>query len=97
MPDHAKEIVEQAKSQNYTHIVAAGGDGTVNEIGTALMGTGIAFGVISLGSGNGFCPSFGLFPNDDEGVETDIEKRNDEYRRGGDKRTLFPEREWVRL
>ena len=51
---HAKEIVEQAKHQNYTHIIAAGGDGTVNEIGTALINTGIAFGVISLGSGNGF-------------------------------------------
>lgn len=57
---HAKEIVEQAKSQNYTHIVAAGGDGTVNEIGTALMGTGIAFGVISLGSGNGFARHLGF-------------------------------------
>ena len=34
---HAKEIVEQAKHQNYTHIIAAGGDGTVNEIGTALI------------------------------------------------------------
>lgn len=57
---HAKEIVEQAKTQNYTHIIAAGGDGTVNEIGTALMGTGIAFGVISLGSGNGFARHLGF-------------------------------------
>lgn len=51
---HAKELVENAKHENYTHIVAVGGDGTVNEVGTALCGTDIAFGVISLGSGNGF-------------------------------------------
>ncbi|MFR4039641.1 MAG: diacylglycerol/lipid kinase family protein, partial [Butyricimonas faecalis] len=57
---HAKEIVEQAKQQNYTHIIAAGGDGTVNEIGTALINTGIAFGVISLGSGNGFARHLGF-------------------------------------
>ena len=57
---HAKEIVEQAKHQNYTHIIAAGGDGTVNEIGTALINTGIAFGVISLGSGNGFARHLGF-------------------------------------
>ncbi|WP_059025583.1 diacylglycerol/lipid kinase family protein [Gabonibacter massiliensis] len=57
---HAKELVENAKHENYTHIVAVGGDGTVNEVGTALCGTDIAFGVISLGSGNGFARHLGF-------------------------------------
>lgn len=57
---HAKELAEHAKQENYTHIVAVGGDGTVNEVGTALCGTNIAFGVISLGSGNGFARHLGF-------------------------------------
>lgn len=58
---HAKLIVEKAKnSGNYTHIVAVGGDGTVNEVGGALLGSDIAFGVVSLGSGNGFALHLGF-------------------------------------
>ncbi len=35
-------------------IVAVGGDGTVNEVATALVDTSTSLGVIPLGSGNGF-------------------------------------------
>lgn len=57
---HAKKIAEEAKEQGYTHVVAVGGDGTVNEVGTALMGSGVALGVVSLGSGNGFARHLGF-------------------------------------
>lgn len=57
---HARELVESARiSKKYTHIIAAGGDGTVNEVGVALMGSDIALGIISLGSGNGFARHLG--------------------------------------
>ena len=57
---HARILVEEArKTEKYTHIVAVGGDGTVNEVGTALYGSNIAFGVVSLGSGNGFARHLG--------------------------------------
>lgn len=57
---HARKLVEEArKSGKYTRIVAVGGDGTVNEVGTALCGSDIAFGVVSLGSGNGFARHLG--------------------------------------
>ncbi len=34
-------------------IIACGGDGTVNEIGSALIGSGVPLGIIPVGSGNG--------------------------------------------
>lgn len=58
---HAREIVGEARaSGKYTHIVAVGGDGTVNEVGGALCGSDIAFAVVSLGSGNGFARHLGF-------------------------------------
>lgn len=57
---HAPILVEEAKvTCKYTHIVAVGGDGTVNEVGGALCGSDIAFAVVSLGSGNGFARHLG--------------------------------------
>ena len=59
-PGHAAEITRKAIQKDYTHIVAVGGDGTVNEIGCVMRGTDIAFGVVSLGSGNGFARHLGF-------------------------------------
>lgn len=57
---HARIIVKEAlKEEEYTHIVAVGGDGTVNEVGASLIGTDVAFGIVSLGSGNGFARHLG--------------------------------------
>ena len=57
---HASELVENARASNkYTHVVAVGGDGTVNEVGSALRGSDIAFAVVSLGSVNGFARHLG--------------------------------------
>ena len=57
---HARVLVEEARATcKYTHIVAVGGDGTVNEVGGALCGCDIAFAVVSLGSGNGFARHLG--------------------------------------
>ena len=57
---HARILVEEARTTGkYSHIVAVGGDGTVNEVGGALCGSDIAFAVVSLGSGNGFARHLG--------------------------------------
>lgn len=47
-----KDIARQAAG-SYDIIVAAGGDGTVNEAASALSGTGKVLGIIPTGSGNG--------------------------------------------
>jgi len=50
---HGFEIATKKKSE-FDCIVAIGGDGTVNEIGSALIHSNTALGIIPTGSGNGF-------------------------------------------
>jgi diacylglycerol kinase (ATP) len=49
----AQEIIEEEKLRGYTVFVAVGGDGTVNEVASALVNTSLTLGIIPLGSGNG--------------------------------------------
>lgn len=50
---HASEIAAQAAAEGTDIVVAIGGDGTINEIGRALIHTDTAMGIIPCGSGNG--------------------------------------------
>ena len=49
---HAAELAFSNRDK-YDIIVAAGGDGTVNEVAQAIIGSGTKLGIIPLGSGNG--------------------------------------------
>ncbi len=52
-PGHARELAAEAAAVGYDAVVAIGGDGTINEVGSALLYTETALGIIPLGSGNG--------------------------------------------
>lgn len=56
---HAKKLAADAVKQNYEQVIVAGGDGTINEAASSLVGTKTALGVIALGSGNGLAREIG--------------------------------------
>jgi diacylglycerol kinase (ATP) len=65
-PDHAIELTRQAVKDGYPVIVAAGGDGTVNEVINGLMLSKLEglvippLGVLCVGRGNDFSSSMGI-------------------------------------
>jgi diacylglycerol kinase (ATP) len=63
---HAHDLAKAAVGE-YEIVVAVGGDGTVNEIASAIAGTDTILGVIPFGSGNGLA-RFLTIPMDAEGA-----------------------------
>jgi len=53
--EYAKHAIELTKqnAENFDAIVVVGGDGSVNEVGQALINSNTVFGIIPTGSGNG--------------------------------------------
>lgn len=52
-PKHAIELAREASQKGYDMVIAVGGDGSVNEVGSGLLGSDTAMGIIPTGSGNG--------------------------------------------
>ncbi len=50
---HATELAQEAVNKEFDIVVAVGGDGTVNEVTNALIGTDVKFAIVPSGSGNG--------------------------------------------
>lgn len=85
-PWHAVELTKQAIIDGYDVVVAAGGDGTANEVLNGLMqakqngiGSGV-LGIISIGRGNDFAYGVGI----PIGVEDGCKLLADGYRRSID-------------
>ena len=52
-PLEAVDFAKKALEQGANRIIAVGGDGTINEVASVLVGKAIPLGVIPVGSGNG--------------------------------------------
>ena len=63
-----KRKTRRAVAQGVDTILAVGGDGMVNSIGGELVGKPVAFGVVPVGSGNGFARHFGIPLNPEKAV-----------------------------
>ena len=46
---HGYELARRAASEGYDHVIAVGGDGTVNEVARALRHTDTALGILPKG------------------------------------------------
>jgi diacylglycerol kinase (ATP) len=57
---HASELATAARARGISTVVAWGGDGTMNEVGTALAFTGVSIAIVPSGSGNGLARELGI-------------------------------------
>lgn len=53
-------VKQQIINGNYSCVVACGGDGTVNQVASSILGTTAALGILPLGSGNGLARTNGI-------------------------------------
>ncbi|HVF71267.1 MAG TPA: diacylglycerol kinase family protein [Chthoniobacterales bacterium] len=71
----AEALARHAVAEGYQRIVAAGGDGTINEIVNGIAGHNVALGLLPLGTMNVFAAELGL-PGNDLGACWDIIQGN---------------------
>lgn len=85
---HAVELTEKSIAEGADIIVACGGDGTVNEVASSLVGTSIPLGIIPIGSGNGLASNLYIPKNLRQAldlikkrytVSIDVGRINDKY------------------
>ncbi|MFN3315400.1 MAG: diacylglycerol/lipid kinase family protein [Raineya sp.] len=66
---HATEITKKALENNVDSVIAVGGDGTINEVAQALIGTEVALGIIPYGSGNGLARHLAMYHSPQKAIE----------------------------
>lgn len=64
-PGHATTLARQAAEDGYDRVAVFGGDGTLNETGNGLVGTGAALAIVATGSANDWVRQFPI-PTDIE-------------------------------
>lgn len=69
---HARELALEALAEGYDIVTAVGGDGSINEVASALIGTKAILGIIPAGSGNGLAMHLGYGRD----VESAVRKLN---------------------
>lgn len=60
----ARRFAENAAAEGFSAVVAAGGDGTINEVVNGMVGSDLTLGLLPLGTMNVFATELGLPSND---------------------------------
>ena len=60
---HAVTLTQDSVNEQADIIVACGGDGTINEVASCIVGSNITLGIIPLGSGNGLASNLNIPKN----------------------------------
>ncbi len=68
-PDDARKLATEAAAKGCPLVVVAGGDGTVNEVASALCGSETALGIIPCGSGNGLARTLEIPQTPDKAID----------------------------
>jgi diacylglycerol kinase (ATP) len=55
--DQTRVLTQEAIDLELDAVIAVGGDGTINDLGSCLVNTNVALGIIPMGSGNGLARS----------------------------------------
>ena len=66
---YTKELARRAAEEGYDHVIAVGGDGTVNEVARGLVGSKTALAIVPKGSGNGLARALGLSMSTDRVIK----------------------------
>lgn len=83
---HAAKIAKESALDGFDVVCAVGGDGSVHEVGTALIGTNTKLAIIPIGSGNGLARHLHIplnikdaieCINKDQSIQMDTVKVND--------------------
>lgn len=86
--DHAREIILEQKDY-FDILIAVGGDGSVNQMGTLLINSQVIFGIVPAGSGNGLARHLNIPLNFESAIDVinsyrepmkiDVAKINEKY------------------
>ena len=75
-PGHAREVACDLVKRGRSPIIAWGGDGTVNEVASAVAGRDVSLGIVPGGSGNGLARELGLDRRPERALATALAGRD---------------------